>query len=836
MFHNEAGPQPLSPYTVIDLTEGGFNWCGKVLADFGADVIKIESRGGSPTRERGPFLNGQRGNDFSLFWAAYCVNKRSVTLDLDGPDDTAQLRALVETADVIVESFAPGHLASIGLGYDDLAPVNPGLVYTSITPFGQTGPYAQFQAPDLVAWSMGGMQYICGDRDRPPVRISAPQAELHAGAQAVAGTMAALWERGRSGLGQHVDVSMQTAVIWTLMNATPFPPLHGTNLERDGAFRSRGPLAVRQVFTCKDGHVSLLMAPRSLEGITQWMAEQRVCPAWLMEIDWDDWNLISAAIDRDSEAIELFYKIQGEIEAFVATRTKDELYSRAIDAGLLLAPCQTVEDIANSEQLAAREFWLEAEYAAVDRKLRHLGPYVKFSETPITLRRPAPTVGEHNEDVLRTLQSDRAGGTRTSAPAFGTARDMPFAGLRVLDFTWVGVGPITIKHLADFGADVVRIESVSRPDVLRNGAPFKDAKPGINRSQFSANYNSSKRGLGLNLSSEEGRALAGQIIREWQPDVIAESFTPRVMTGWGLAYEDVRKLVPDVVYFSTCQQGHTGPHAKYAGFGQLAGALAGFYHITGWPDRAPGGPYGAYSDFVNPPNAAAAIVAALEYRRRTGVGQHLDQSQYECATHFLAPEIMNYMNGGGVLDRRGNADDRFAPHGVYRCADASRKYTGAGDSWLAIAIMDNVQWRTLCDAMRRSDLRDDPRFSDMEGRRLAAEHIDVAIESWTREKNARELMEALQSVGVPAGVVQSQADLWEDPQIAHRSFFEWLDHAECGPMPYDGLTYHLSRTPGALRMPQALIGQHNFEILSNVLNMDETDVRGLLESGVLEQS
>ena len=826
---------PLSPYRVLDLTEGGFNWCGKVLGDLGADVIKIEPTGGSPTRAIGPFVDGHKGKERSLFWASYCVNKRSVTIDIESKAGREQLVRLASGADILIESFSPGVMDSKGLGYEELSGVNPGLVYTSITPYGQTGPYAQHAAPDLVAWSMGGMQYVCGDGDRPPVRVSAPQAELHAGAQAAAGTMAAFWHRQMSGEGQHVDVSMQTAVIWTLMNATPSPPLHGTNVERDGAFRSRGMLPVRQVFACGDGHVSLLMAPRTLSGLTAWMAEEGAGPAWLHQIDWDEWD-ITAAAQGDSESIEQFIAIQDEVEAYVATKSKQELFLRAIDSGMLLAPCQTVEDIALSEQLEAREFWSEIEYPALSRKLTHLGPFVKLNESPIQIRRPAPKLGEHNSEVLGDVTPRAASGAKGGTSTRSAVGAKPFDGIRVLDFTWVGVGPITTKHLADFGADVIRVESVSRPDVLRNGAPFKDGEPGINRSQFSANYNSSKRGLGLNLAMPEGRELVMELIQEWQPDVVAESFTPRVMAGWRIAYDDVRRIVPDVIYFSTCQQGQTGPHSSFAGFGQLAGAMAGFYHITGWPDREPAGPYGAYSDFVNPPNASAAIVAALEYRHRTGKGQHIDLSQYECAAHFLAPAIMDYLTNGAVLNRRGNEDDLSAPHNVYRCAEQRRGYTGDGEQWIAISVHTDEQWRALCQEMGQERLASDPRFDTVEARRLHGDKVDAQVGSWTRDKPARALMVRLQDAGVPAGVVQSQADLWEDPQVAHRGFFQWLDHAECGPMPYDGLTYHLSKTPGALRMPQALIGQHNAELLEEVLGLDTSAVEGLLESGVLEQS
>ena len=201
---NAAEPpnsSPLAPYRVLDLTEGGFNWCGKVLADLGADVIKVEPPEGSLTRRRGPFAVGVEDPEGSLFWAAYCLNKRSAALDLERADGVEALRELARGADVLVESFAPGYLAERGLGFHDLAAANPGLVYTSITPYGQTGPRAHHRAADIAAWAMGGMQYLCGDEDRPPVRVAVPQAELHAGAQAAAGTMIALRARNRSGAG-----------------------------------------------------------------------------------------------------------------------------------------------------------------------------------------------------------------------------------------------------------------------------------------------------------------------------------------------------------------------------------------------------------------------------------------------------------------------------------------------------------------------------------------------------------------------------------------------------------------------------------------------------------
>ena len=408
-----------------------------------------------------------------------------------------------------------------------------------------------------------------------------------------------------------------------------------------------------------------------------------------------------------------------------------------------------------------------------------------------------------------------------------------FQDLKILDFTWVGVGPITTKYFADHGADVIRIESLSRPDVLRGAPPFKDASPGINRSQFSANYNTSKRGLGLNLTIEESRKIACRLITEWNPDVIAESFTPRVMRSWGLDYETVSKLRPDLVYFSTCQLGQTGPHSSYAGFGQLAGSMAGFYVLTGWPDREPSGPYGAYSDFLNPPMAFGAIVAALDHRDRTGVGQYLDLSQFEGATHFLAPHIMKYIEDGTIPSRVGNTDSDIAPHGIFRCMDENREFVGEGESWVAISVREECQWHALSALIGAEG---DRRFDTEEGRRVNSAQLGLIIEAWTSKVGAQDAMVILQDMGIPAGAVQSQADLWQDPQLKHMDYFQWIPHPELGSMPYDGLQFKMSDTPGRLSRPQAMIGEHNEEVLRECLGLTGSEIQRLSESGALEHS
>lgn len=836
--------QPLTPYRVLDLTEGGYNWCGKVLGDLGADVIKIEPTGGSPTRMRGPFVNNKPNPERSLYWFANCLNKRSITLDIRSESGRSTFRKLVSTSDFVIESFEPGYMDSLGLGYRHLSEINPNLIMTSITPFGQTGPYAHYKATDMVSWSMGGMQYLTGDPDRPPARISYPQAELHAGGQGAAGSMIAFWHRQMTGEGQHVDVSAQVAVVWTLMNATPYPQLHKVNMERAGSYASRRSapfLKTRTVFPCKDGFVSYMFnvgrnARQTINPILYWMKSENLAPDWALETDWTSIDTL-AAISEGPQATKPIQDLHDLIESFLLTKTKSELYELAIEQGVLLAPCHSVQDIVNDIQLESRNYWVDLEHREFRKTITYPGPFIKMSESPIPTPYHAPLIGEHTDDILAELAFVPAvpapkGHDQSTPSNTATA----FEGLKVLDLTWVAVGPTTMKYFADHGAEVVRIESLTHPDVLRAGTPFKDADPGVNRSQFPANFNTNKYGLGLNLAKPEAVELVKRIVADWQPDVIAESFTPRVMAGWGLDYESIKEIKPDIIYFSTCQQGQTGPRAKYRGYGQLAASLAGYYHITGWPDREPSAPYGAYSDFINPPNAFSAIVGALEYRRRTGKGQHLDLAQYECALQYLSPAILDYRVNGRIIERRGNIDDAYAPHGVYRCADETREITGIGESWIAIAISNESEWGALCKTIGKPEIAYDPRFESVDSRRKNSDELDAIISDWTKDHAAHDAMKTLQEASVPAGAVQSQDDLQEDPQLKYRDFFQWLNHTECGPMPYDGLQFLLSKTPGQYKRAQALIGEHNELVLKEFVGLTDDEIADLVIAEVLETS
>ena len=398
-------------------------------------------------------------------------------------------------------------------------------------------------------------------------------------------------------------------------------------------------------------------------------------------------------------------------------------------------------------------------------------------------------------------------------------------GIHVLDFSWVGVGPITTKYLADNGAEVVKIESLAKPDVLRMGPPWKDGRPGINSSQFFASFNTSKKSITLDMNHPKAPELILRML-PWA-DVVAESFTPKAMRKWGLDYERLSKIKPELIMFSTCMQGQTGPHAMYPGFGQLMSALSGFYYISGYePGGAPSPPYGAYSDFVAPRLLASALLAALDYRRRTGKGQYIDMSQYEAALHNLAPAIIDYFATGRVLGPQANRSQRFAPHGAYQCRDED-----GHERWIAIAVANDREWQAMLAVL--GNPASDSRFATAPGRLGHFAELDAFVSRLVRDREAMTLTAGLQAAGVAAYPVQNCVDIHQDENLEAFGFWHWLDHKEMGPSPYEGLQHRMSRTPGELRSAAPLLGQHTEEVLRGMLGLSDAEIEQLKQERVI---
>jgi crotonobetainyl-CoA:carnitine CoA-transferase CaiB-like acyl-CoA transferase len=401
-----------------------------------------------------------------------------------------------------------------------------------------------------------------------------------------------------------------------------------------------------------------------------------------------------------------------------------------------------------------------------------------------------------------------------------------FEDVRIADFTWLGVGPIATKFMANMGATVVHVESSTRPDLTRVSYPYKDFEAGINRSAFFTLYNDSKYGITLNLKIPQAVEVARKLVYDWA-NVVADAHLPGHMEQWGLDYESLRKKKPDIIHVATALQGKWGKYSSMPGHGMAGVSLAGFTEITGWPDREPSIPWGAYSDFVTFPHMVTSLVAALIHRRKTGKGQYIEISQQESTLQFLAPPLMDYMINGRVMSRVGNRSPHAAPHAIYRCK-------GEGEKWCAIAVETEDEWRSFCAVIGSPQWTKDPRFATLEGRKENEDELDELVEKWTAEHPPEEVMNALQGAGVPAGMALSGEDLVADPQLNHRGTHVILEHPEIGPHIYQPPPYRFSKTPNEPSMPAPCMGQHNEYILKDVLGMSDEEVADLLIAGALE--
>jgi benzylsuccinate CoA-transferase BbsF subunit len=387
---------------------------------------------------------------------------------------------------------------------------------------------------------------------------------------------------------------------------------------------------------------------------------------------------------------------------------------------------------------------------------------------------------------------------------------------------------MTSRYLAEHGATVVKIESVHHPDAVRMTPPFLGRQAGINRAHLIAEVNANKLALGINMSRPGAVELVKRIITTWQPDLVCENFTPRAMKNWGLDYPAVRQLKPDIIYYSSCQLGRGGPRSNFAGYGHLASALAGYFHLTGWPDRGPVLAYGALSDFLSPAVGVSAILAALIHRKFTSEGQHIDQSQMEVPIHYLAPMMLDYYVNGRVQGRAGNRDSSFAPHGVFPCQ--------GDDRWIAIAVTSNEEWQALRRAMRDPSWAKDTRFSTIMGRKQHEDEIEDRISHWTQSQTAEDLMTKLQGAGVRAGVPLSCADMHNHPHLKDRNFFRYLEHPEGGIMPHLGLRFVLSKTPGTVERCYARVGADTEHVLKNMAGLQDSEIGEMAAEGILEWS
>lgn len=817
----DAGP--LDGIRVLDLTNAWGDLAGRILADLGAYVLKIEPPGGTSSRRRPPFVDGRDGDpESSLYWASVGLGKRSAVLNLAKPRHAAKLTRLANVADVLIESETPGTMDALGLGHARLSALNPRLIYASLSPYGATGPKAHWPATELTLEAAGGRMALQGDRDRPPLPVGYPQAAFHGAAQLAADIVIALNEREQSGFGQWLDSSIQAAVAWTLLGAGAYPAAMNADPrsvrrawddptdEQEDATRP----FPRMVQTA-DGFAAIQMAPpdhsRMLTWIMAALAAEGALDKPLRTIDWDRWG--QAYLDGQLEPEVVRRAVQRACGWF-RRFTTDELVQWALDQDLRLGAINSTRDLLKTEQLRARDFWQEV------GRVTHPGPPVVLSRTPMRLGGAAPRIGQHQSSVDEWLSNGTSDAIAVTPS--GERSGEAFAGLLVVDFSWVAVGPTITRALGDHGAEVLKVESNTRLDLARRLAPYRDGVPGVNRSTWFSTYNTSKKSVTANLGLPEGRALARRLVD--RADVVVESYSPGTMAKLGLDYATVSRGHEDLIMLSTSLMGQTGPFASYAGFGLQGAAFAGIHAITGWPDREPFGPFGPYTDVVAPKWGIAALGAAILERRRSGIGQHIDLSQIESGIRFIEPLVLDETVNGRTAMPAGLDSPTACPHRAYQTTDGH---------FVAIAVETAEQWRALRSVAPLAELSD-PTLDCYAARRSRNDEIDAALSDWARRFERYELESVLIKAGVPASVVQWPTELHEDPQLVHREFYIALEHPEMSVTPAESFATRFSAKRVMLHGPAPLLGRDTYYALSEVLGMSDGEIAEHAAQGALE--
>ena len=795
---SRTGDGALGHIRVLDLTGPLGQLCGRVFADMGADVIKVEQPGGDPGRWMPPFAGDTPGPDRSLAFMDRNRGKRSVTLDLTDPQDRESVRKLAAGSDVLVEDAKPGVLSAIGLGFDHLSRINPGLVYVSITPFGQTGPRVDHLGGELIAQASGGIMYANGDDAQRPAMAPDDLISNIACLHAAFGALAAIRQRRETGLGQHVDVSRQEVVLYCQGNYIPRYSL-GRVTRREGRHGATGGV---NLFACADGDF-ISLAPFMAHHFRR-LATEVIGDEVLADPRFEP-NTV-----RNEDANRVL--INERIERYAATVKRDDFVARAQKAGVPAVPVLTPEEAMVQPHHAERGFFRQVTDAAGTRTVP--GPPFRMGATPLKVERPVPSAGQHTEEVL----GESSGPGWVREPQDGRAPikrgDGALSGVRVADFTRAFAGPIATMFLGFLGAQVTKLESTDLEDNRGGGqATFQE----LNRAKLSAT---------IDTRTPRGKDLIKRFVA--RSDLVVENFRPNVMDRLELDYAALRSAKPDLIMVSMPGFGRSGPIKDYYAYGQQIIGTTGLLNLWGHPES----PLDvrvkyAFPDYVAAIWSSVACMAALEYRNETGMGQFIELAQFEALAHLLGVTYMDAVSNGRPQASRGNHSWTHAPHDVYPCAGE--------DEWAAIAVETEGQWASLVGAIGSPGWAADAKFSTLADRRANKAELDANIGAWTGSRDRHEVEATLQGAGVPAGALATAEDLYHDPHLRFRGEIVDVDHGEQGggAVTHAGPNVHLSGGPSRADLPAPRKGQHNSIVFRDVLGLSETEERELEEAGVL---
>jgi crotonobetainyl-CoA:carnitine CoA-transferase CaiB-like acyl-CoA transferase len=781
--------RPLSGTRVIDQADENGELCGRLLADLGAEVIRVEPPGGATSRRMPPF----RG-DTSLYFAVRNLGKKSAALDVDSADGRRRLDDLLDAADVWIES----HRAS-DLNHREVLERHPGLIITSITAFGLTGPYRDYAATDAVLVAMSGLLFRSGVPGKPPLLPPGAIAYDIAGTTAAFATAAALWARTKTGRGQHLDVSVMEAAAqtsdWALPNFSASKARGGSYYE----LRS-GSAPVYTMYPCADGYVRLIILNRR-----QWRAMR----AWLGEPEVLQPDHFDHLLGRMSIQTDILDPLYAE---FFKDKTKVELAREAQRRGLAMTPVLSPDEVLAADHFAARKTFRNAEVAdgvtgrAADGFFILDGRRLGFTGR-------APNVGEHNRDTLAPIAK--------AAPAASAAQPRPpFAGLRVLDFGIGGVGVEAGRLLAEYGADVIKIETRAHPDFIR--AIF-----GTEMNPSFASSSRCKRSFGINLRTERGLAIIKQLIAV--SDLVIENSSTGTMEKIGLGFEQMREINRRIVLASSQLMGATGPWKDWIGFGPNSRTAGAMTWLWNFPEGGmPPGSGAIHPDHLAGRVLALGAVATLLARERGGAGGHLEVAQVEVIIGLLADLMLQAALEPGSFGPQGNLSARSAPWGVYPCAGIER--------WCVITVRHDDDWRRFRTAIGDPDWARAREYETAIGRIEHRAELDRRVIEWTSARIDREVTEIMQRAGVPAGFMMYASDMPDDPHLLARGYPQPVEQPGVGAMMFEGPAFHATTIPEPIVAPAPALGEHTREICRTILRMPDAEVTKLVAEGVLEES
>ena len=852
----------LSDLRVIELADEQAEYCGLVLAGLGAEVIKVEPSGGSPTRRIGPFYEDREDPERSLFFWQYNRGKRSIWLDLQHQADQEQFRALVASADVLLESTPRGELDELGLGTAMLMQHSPTLIVARMSPFGDHGPWADFKGSDLIHLALGGVMMNCGydpapdgTYDLPPIAPQMWHAYHIAGEQLAMAIIAALLYRWRTGKGQHLSCAIHEAVAkctevdlmsWVMRRApvlrqtcrharetvSPFPSIAHT---KDGRW-------VMANLGTRPGDVARLIDLLKRYGLeTGLSAEQATGP--------QGGRFVPGTGPEAAHAAQGPHPMEA-VQRFVRSFTYANVpWREAQEAGMLWAPLRKPHENALDPHWLARQSCTDIEHPELGRSLRYATSKWLATATSWSVGRRAPLLHEDAQTVMRPRQRHLpVSHAAASAPVVEGlsphGKPFPLHGVRILDFTWFLASAGGTRFLSAFGAESIKVELKSHPDTRmaamapvggraarqRATAPLPAVTDPDMGGQFN-NKNPGKRGISLNVRHPKGLEIAKRLVA--MSDVVAEGFSPGVLDSWGLGYDTLRAIKPDIIYVQQSGMGAQGTYGRFRTVGPIANSFSGLSEMSGLPEPAmPVGWGYSYLDWMGAYSFALAMLSALFHRARTGEGQWIDASQTEVGLFINGTTILDWSANGRVWSRYGNRSPYkpAAPHGVYPCR--------GDDRWLAIACFTEAEWRALTAVAGHPEWIEDRRFCDLAARLVHQDTLDAVVGGWTQTLDAYAAMLSLQQAGVPAGVCQTAEDRCDrDPQLAALAWLTEVTGTKIGRWPITEVPVKLSESPayigGRLDRGAPCYGEDNHYVYGELLGMSPHEIEALAAEGVI---